>query len=337
MQIQEIQNIFNLFHEKKVAVIGDVMIDSYLWGNANRISPEAPVPVVSVTKRESRMGGAANVAVNIKSLGATPLMIATAGDDERGYEFIKLMQSAKINTEGIMFQKDRKTTVKHRVIASNQHLLRIDDEISTPLSPKDEQNFINHCLPILKKNQPDIIIFEDYDKGNITPNVITEIVRFAQQHKIPTLVDPKKRNFNAYHNVTLFKPNYKEMIEGLKIDPIAKNDPQAIFKAANELRDQLNAKYIMVTLSEYGIFITNGKEYFAMPAQRREIADVSGAGDTVISVAALALSCGLPMDSIATISNIAGGLVCEKAGVVPIDKEQLLKESILYYSGGCTL
>lgn len=331
MQTPEINHIFEHFNTKKAAIIGDVMIDSYLWGNATRISPEAPVPIVSITKRESRMGGAANVAVNIKALGATPFMMAVVGNDKKGHEFIQLMQAAGINTEGILLQENRKTTVKHRVIASNQHLLRIDDEMTNPLQPEDENHFIEHCIAILEKQKPDIIIFEDYDKGNITPLVISEIVKFAQHNKITTMVDPKKRNFNDYKNVTLFKPNYKEMIEGLKIEPVAKNNSQSIFEAANALRSQLNATYIMVTLSEYGIFVTNGTKYFSMPAQRREIADVSGAGDTVISVAALALSCGLPMENFAAISNIAGGLVCEKAGVVPVDKEQLLKETILYY------
>jgi len=332
MQKHEIQSIFNLFNNKRVAIIGDVMIDSYVWGYADRISPEAPVPVISVTKRESRLGGAANVALNIKSLGATPIMIAISGNDEKGAELVKLMQTAKIGTNGIIQSQDRKTTVKHRVIASNQHILRIDEETTENLSNRDEQIFINHVLKLLVEESPDVIIFEDYDKGNITPAVISEIVKFANNHQIPTLVDPKKRNFNFYNHVTLFKPNFKEMIEGLKIEPIAMIDTHKILAAANQLRENLNTKYVMITLSEHGIFITDGKEYFSMPAQRREIADVSGAGDTVISVVTLAMSCGLKMKDMATIANIAGGLVCEKVGVVSIDKNQLLKETILYYS-----
>ena len=332
MQQQQINSLFKTFVKKRIAIIGDVMIDSYLWGYTDRISPEAPVPVVSVTKSESRLGGAANVALNIKSLGAIPVMFAMVGDDEKGDELVNLLRASNIETYGMIQCSDRKTTIKHRVIASNQHLLRIDDETTAPLSDKAEQIFLNHTLGLMKIKLPDVIIFEDYDKGNITPNVISEIVTFANQHNIPTLVDPKKRNFNFYQNVTLFKPNYKEMIEGLKIEPIDKNDKEKIFSATKKLCEILNTKYVMLTLSEYGIFITDGQEYFSMSAQRREIADVSGAGDTVISTAALCMSCGLDMETIATIANIAGGLVCEKVGVVPVGKEILLKETVLFYS-----
>ena len=241
------------------------------------------------------------------------------------------MQDAQIDAQGIISSLTRKTTVKHLVIASNQHLLRIDDETTNPLSPQDETMFIKHTLKHLENTLPDAIIFEDYDKGNITQAVIDEVVKFANNRQIPTLVDPKKRNFNFYKGVTLFKPNFKEMTEGLRTDAIAKGDTKKIIKAANILRNKLNVKFVMVTLSEYGIVITDGDEYFSMPAQLREIADVSGAGDTVISVAAIAMSCGFSMEQVATIANIAGGLVCEKAGVAPVDKEQLLKEIILHY------
>jgi rfaE bifunctional protein kinase chain/domain len=231
-----------------------------------------------------------------------------------------------------MLSKERKTTVKHRVIASNQHLLRVDDEISSPISAGLEQLFIEHCLKVLSEQKPDALIFEDYDKGNITPQVITQIVEYANQHNIPTLVDPKKRNFEYYKNVTLFKPNFKELVEGIKLENLPKDNPKAIAEAANMLRNQLGASYIMVTLSEHGILITNGTNYYHMPAQKREIADVSGAGDTVISVTAVALSSGMDMESVATIANIAGGLVCEKSGVVPVDREQLLQESMEYFA-----
>ncbi|MDD2563648.1 MAG: PfkB family carbohydrate kinase [Salinivirgaceae bacterium] len=333
MQTTELQSIFNTFNSKRIAIIGDVMIDSYLWGKADRISPEAPVPVVSVTKRESRMGGAANVAINIKSLGATPIMLAIIGDDEKGREFLHLMGNLDIDSTGILVDANRKTTVKHRIIASTQHLLRVDDELSTPLNQEQEQAFAKHCISVLSANRPDAIVFEDYDKGNLTPFIIEALVAFALENGIPTLVDPKKRNFDFYKHVTLFKPNFKELVEGIKIEGLPKDNPNAIFEAANNLRNKLQATYVLVTLSEHGVLITNGDSYFHMPAQKNEISDVSGAGDTVISVVSLALSCGLAMDKMATIANIAGGLVCEKPGVVPVDKEQLLRESINYFNG----
>ena len=331
MQPKELQSIFSTFNSKRIAIIGDVMIDSYLWGKADRISPEAPVPVVSVTKRESRMGGAANVAINIKSMGATPIMLAMIGDDEKGREFLHLMSDLNIDSKGIVVDASRKTTVKHRIIASAQHLLRVDDELSTSLNQEQEKAFAKHCISILSANKPDAIIFEDYDKGNLTQYIIETVVAFAMENGIPTLVDPKKRNFDFYKHVTLFKPNFKELVEGIKIENLPKDNPKAIFEAANSLRDKLQAKYVLVTLSEHGVIITNGDSYFHMPAQKNEISDVSGAGDTVISVISLALSCGLEMDKMATIANIAGGLVCEKSGVVPVDKEQLLRESINYF------
>jgi len=331
MNQQTLTSLFEQFNSKRIAIIGDVMIDSYLWGKAERISPEAPVPVVSVTKRESRMGGAANVAINIKSLGAEPIMIGIIGDDIKGEEFLKLMKKAEIEQSGILVSDKRKTTVKHRVISSNQHLLRIDDEESNPLDKNLEDNFISHSLKMLKQFKPDAIVFEDYDKGNVTPLIISQVVKFANENKIPTLVDPKKRNFEHYKNVTLFKPNFKELMEGMKLEGVPRNNSKAVADAANALLKHLNATYVMVTLSEYGILITNGEECFHMLAQKREISDVSGAGDTVISVSAVALSCGIKADVVATIANIAGGLVCEKPGVVPIDKESLLSESIEYF------
>lgn len=332
MNPKTIETIFTAIGTKKIAVIGDVMIDSYLWGKAERISPEAPVPIVMVVHRESRPGGAANVAINIKSMGAEPLILALVGDDEKGHEFSKIISRMGLNTNGIIFHPGRKTTVKHRIIASNQHLLRVDEEITNPISGQVEKDFIEHCLRFLVEYKPDAIIFEDYDKGNITPAIIDAIVDFANKKNIPTLVDPKKRNFSSYRNVTLFKPNFKELVEGAKIDFLPKNDPEKIFNAAAGLRQQLQAKYLMVTLSEYGILITDGNSYYHMPAQKREIADVSGAGDTVISVAALLLCSDSSMETIATIANIAGGLVCEKPGVVPIDKHQLMAETQAYFS-----
>lgn len=331
MNQQALTSLFEQFNSKRIAIIGDVMIDSYLWGKAERISPEAPVPVVSVTKRENRMGGAANVAINIKSLGAEPIMIAIIGDDIKGEEFLKLMKKAEIEQSGILISDSRKTTVKHRVISSNQHLLRIDDEESNPLDKNLEDKFISHCLSMLKQFKPDAIVFEDYDKGNVTPLIISKVVQFANENNIPTLVDPKKRNFEHYKNVTLFKPNFKELVEGMKLEGVPRNSSKAVADAANSLLKHLNATYVMVTLSEHGVLITNGKEYFHMPAQKREISDVSGAGDTVISVSAVALACGIKADVVATIANIAGGLVCEKPGVVPIEKESLLSESIEYF------
>ncbi len=321
-----INKAFKQFNNYSILIIGDVMIDGYMWGKVDRISPEAPVPIVSVTNRENRMGGAANVGLNIRALGAKPVMCAIIGDDEKGAIFKQLLKKREMTDVGMLVSKKRQTTVKTRIISDNQHLLRVDEESTAILDAELEKEFINHIDRLMDSQTFSAIIFEDYDKGNITPKIIDFVVAKAKKQNIPTLVDPKKRNFDAYKGVTLFKPNYKEICEGLKED-IPKGDFEALNNACNRLKKKLDANYIMVTLSELGVFIANEKSYHRIPALIRDIADVSGAGDTVISVAACCLAAGLDSVTIASISNLAGGLVCEKVGVVPIKKDILLEEA----------
>lgn len=323
--------IFEALHSKKIFVVGDVMIDSYMWGRTDRISPEAPVPVVSITEKENRMGGAANVGLNIKAMGAEAVLCSVIGNDNYGAIFRELLAKRNMSDRGIVEAPERPTTVKTRIIASSQHLLRVDEEISIPINQDLEKLFISHTCNLIEREKPDAIVFEDYDKGNVTPEIIQSIVKKAVELDIPVLVDPKKRNFFDYKNVTLFKPNFKELVEGMKIN-ISKNNMKGVEVAANNLRQQLDATYVMVTLSEAGVMLTSGDETFTMPAQKREIADVSGAGDTVISVLACCMASDLDARKSTIIANIAGGLVCEKVGVVPIDKAQLLKECLVYFS-----
>jgi D-glycero-beta-D-manno-heptose-7-phosphate kinase len=320
-----LSTVFDSFSNHKVMIIGDVMIDSYLWGNVDRISPEAPVPIVTSTFEEHRLGGAANVALNVQSLGAIPILCSVIGNDMRAQTFYDLLQKQGIPALGIIEDPTRVTTVKTRIISNHQHLLRVDREIDRPLSSEAEERFISHILTVLNTHSISSIIFEDYDKGAITPRVISEIVKEANKRNIPTLVDPKKRNFMEYHGVTLFKPNFKELTEGLKVDA-SKTNPESLFKAAKILHTEKNISLVMITLSEAGVFISNGNDYKVIPAHIRAIADVSGAGDTVISVAGLCLATGLDPFTTAAISNTAGGLVCEKIGVVPIDRKTLQQE-----------
>ena len=310
-----------------ILVVGDVMIDAYMWGKVDRISPEAPVPIISIKSHEERLGGAANVGLNVKAMGANPVMCAVIGNDEKGDLLCRLLEQNGMTADGIIKSDKRKTTVKTRIISSNQHLLRIDDEQTAPLPEDIEKQFISHIDSLFGKCKFDAVIFEDYDKGNITPAIIEHVVAQAQKRNIPTLVDPKKRNFTNYKGVTLFKPNFKEICEGLKIS-LTKGDFDALNNAAQQLRSMLGATHIMVTLSELGVFITDGDSYSRTPAEVRDIADVSGAGDTVISVASCCMAAGLPPVLTAQIANIAGGLVCEKVGVVPIDKEALLADVV---------
>lgn len=320
-----IKKLFKSFKEKTILVIGDVMVDSYMWGNVDRISPEAPIPVVAVTNKENRLGGAANVGLNLLSLGAQPILCSVIGNDNMGKEFIGLLKKRKMSLDGIIQSGQRITTVKTRIISDNQHLLRVDEEMTGRLPEEAEQELITRINEILDQGKIDAIIFQDYDKGNITPVIIEEITEKANAANIPVLVDPKKRNFHHYKNATLFKPNFKELSEGLKLE-LKKQDHHGIYMAAQALHKHMNAKYVMVTLSEGGVLISDGKKYYSLPAEVRDISDVSGAGDTVIAVACLCLASGIEPVDIAAISNIAGGLVCEKVGVVPIERDRLLAE-----------
>jgi len=308
-----------------VLIVGDVMVDSYIWGNVTRISPEAPVPVVSQRNNEYRMGGAANVARNIRSLGAEPILCSVIGNDSGGELFTRLLNEDTLSQEGIVRSATRITTVKTRVICGSQHLLRIDHETEEYLDKTLEEELYQRFEYICSTNTIGAIIFQDYDKGAITPGLIEKITGFACENRIPVLVDPKKRNFNHYRNVTLFKPNFRELIEGLNIH-VGKKDFDSIFNAAKMLHSGHDFKLVMITLSEHGMLISDNKTYHVVPAEKRDIADVSGAGDTVISMAALCLAIGLSPKNTAFLCNISGGLVCEKIGVVPVDKNDLIRE-----------
>jgi D-glycero-beta-D-manno-heptose-7-phosphate kinase len=319
--------IKSAFETQKVLIIGDVMIDSYIWGKVDRISPEAPVPIVNVKTREQRLGGAANVALNIQSLGAEPILCAVVGNDSDGSAFLELIKSKQLSTEGIISSAHRITTIKHRIISGSQHILRVDQEIDTPISSEETILLIEKINAIIKKHKIDVVIFEDYDKGVITEKLITETVSTCKDKNIPVIVDPKKRNFLAYKNVTLFKPNLKELRDGLKkeINPSQINE---VKEAVEELIQILNANAAFITLSEHGVYLQDQEVSHHVKAHKREIADVSGAGDTVVSVAALCLGAGLDHKLLAELSNLAGGIVCEKVGVVPINITELTDEAV---------
>lgn len=323
--MQSWPEIFSKFKDLNVLIIGDVMVDAYIWGTVNRISPEAPVPVVSVEKRDFRLGGAANVALNILSLGAKPILCALAGKDSQGERLVTLLREKGMSEEGIVMTPERPTTVKARVIAAHQHVVRIDDESDEEASHDEEESLIARIRKLLPTSH--VVIFEDYDKGTLTQRVIEETMTLAKANNIPTVVDPKKRNFLHYKNVTLFKPNLKELREGLRLDIDAAN-PKSIDEAVQKVKQRLGVEGVMLTLSERGVYIDFKNQKLAIPAHKREIADVSGAGDTVVSVAALCVALQLDPERIASLSNLGGGLVCQHVGVVPIDKEQLLMEAI---------
>lgn len=318
------RDLINSFAKLKVLVIGDAMIDSYFVGKVDRISPEAPVQIISVKEKSHRLGGAANVAINVKSLGADAMICAVVGNDSDGIELKKLLKDNKIDVSGIFTEKNRQTTLKTRVIADNHHLLRIDSEDTHSIMPSTEKLIIDY----VKKNieNIDAIVFEDYNKGFLTKNIISSVLEIAEKNGIPTIVDPKKDNFFEYKNCTLFKPNRKEVKEGLKTDADLSNIKN-IDKCANELLNKLKCKAVMITLSENGIFIKSSTISHHEKAPKRKIIDVSGAGDTVVSIAALCMAANVDLKLLSKITNIAGGLVCRKLGVVPINKKELIDET----------
>ncbi len=321
----KITELIHSFTSKRILIVGDVMVDSYIFGNVHRISPEAPVPIVSLRSEDDRLGGAANVALNIQSLGATPILCSVIGNDKNGEVLLRLMNDNNLSTKGLVNSNNRCTTVKTRVIGNHQQLLRIDSENTHFLDDNETNSFLNNIKEIISSEKIDAIILEDYNKGVLNEKVIQEVISLANEKGIPTAVDPKLTNFLAYKNVTMFKPNLKELREGL--GRIVRFEDRNSFNETIELlENELNNEISFVTLSQHGVFIKNKEESFHIPAHVRNIADVSGAGDTVISVATLCLASGASIETIAEVSNLAGGLVCEKMGVVSITSKELLEE-----------
>ncbi|MFL2567810.1 MAG: bifunctional heptose 7-phosphate kinase/heptose 1-phosphate adenyltransferase [Flavobacteriales bacterium] len=312
---------FHDFKSKRILIVGDAIIDTYLWGEIHRMSPEAPVPVVdvAVNQNDSRLGGAANVALNLKELGAESILCTVIGNDNRGIIFEQLMQEQGLSLEGMLISNGRKTTTKTRVIADNKHQLRIDEEDTYPI--KVENQFYN-LIEKLTHNI-DAIILQDYNKGVLTETIIEKIISLANSKNIPTVVDPKKQNFLSYKQCTLFKPNLKEINEGLNTNPDINNFSE-IEEVTSKLRNIISAKAILLTLSNKGIFLNTRSGSKIKESTTSNVIDVSGAGDTVVSVAAMCLACNIDFEELAILSNIAGGIVCEKVGVVPITNKELL-------------
>jgi len=322
-------DLVDSFKDKRVMIVGDVMIDSYLWGVVDRISPEAPVPVVDVNHREERLGGAANVALNVRALGVEAILCSVVGRELKGDVFLKIMKEEGLATDGIYRSGNRITTTKFRIIGNNSQLLRVDEEHTHDLVEDDEKEFLNMCFRQIENNTIDVLIIQDYNKGILTPMVISSIIEKANAMNVPVVVDPKKKNFELYRNVTLFKPNLKELKEGLNIE-FSQPEEDVLNDTVGLLREKINNDIALITLSEHGIYISSEKEgkteSHLLAAHMRNISDVSGAGDTVVSVASLCLAAGTNLKAIAEVSNLAGGIVCEKVGVVPIDKERFVEE-----------
>ena len=325
MGTTDFDKLFDQFAETKIGVIGDVMLDTYWWGHVERISPEAPVPVVSLDKKEYRIGGAGNVALNLVSLGAQTQIISVIGMDDDGQTLRKLLDNKGIGTGYLLSTKERITTNKARIISRNQQMMRLDSENTHDLSGSDEENLIRAFESYLAREMPSVVIFEDYNKGVLTSRVIRECIDCCKKRKVATAVDPKKKNFFSYQQVDIFKPNLKEVREGLNL-PVEHVTTESLEKVHHQLQSRIHHEISFITLSDKGVFFQNNSAGEIIPSHFRNITDVSGAGDTVIAVASLIYACTGNVSLMAAVANIAGGLVCEEVGTVAIDKHRLLKE-----------
>lgn len=325
--IKTTQELFKAFSNKKVLVLGDVMIDAYLQGRVNRISPEAPVPIVDICERYYRLGGAANVALNLQSLSAIPILCSVIGHDEKSSIFRNLMTEKQLDSSALIPSDTRKTTIKYRVIGNRLQMLRIDEEDRHPLNETEQSLYLAKIRDVLDNQMIDAIIFEDYDKGVLTRTVIRTVVEWAKERGIIVSVDPKKRNFNNYQEVTLFKPNLKELWEGAEVSAKDYSEKE-LQKVMRAFAADNSIDLVFTTLSEKGVALYDSRtdRFFMQPAYLRKISDVSGAGDTVISVATLCLTAGLTPLHTAQIANLSGGIVCEHSGVVPVPVQQMEEE-----------
>lgn len=321
------KGLLERFNGLRALVVGDVMIDTYSKGVVERMSPEAPVPIVNLQEQFRRLGGAANVAINLKALGAEPMVFSVIGNDDAGKNLLQLMKEQGLEVGGIASSNHRKTTVKHRILDGTRQLLRIDSEDTFDLTSLERSILLHLIQQTMDRALVDVVVLQDYNKGVLTEETIQEILALCHERQIPVVVDPKKKNFFAYQGVTLFKPNAKELREGLgRIT----ETPEELRQAMLILQEQLQCEHLLVTLSDKGVMMLHEGVFHHIPAHPRKIVDVSGAGDTVLSVAALCVACKghceVAPKTIAALSNIAGGLVCETSGVVPIDKEMFIKE-----------
>lgn len=312
----------NAFCNARVGVVGDLMLDRYLFGAVSRISPEAPVPVLEMHHREIRLGGAANVGHNVHTLGAVPMLFGIVGDDPKGELMKNLLEEQGMSAVGVIADHDRPTTVKTRVIAGSQQMLRIDNEKKQPVSRRVE----DALFTLIESHLPELsaLIFEDYNKGALSSSLIRRLIAAAREHHVPTFVDPKFDNFFEYKHVTVFKPNRAELQDALGV---RLHDDASIDHAGYKVLEMLSAENVLLTLSEKGmrIFERHSHNPFAIPTRAREVADVSGAGDTVIATLAVAYSCGASVREAAIMANRAAGIVIEELGIVPIYQKQLFE------------
>lgn len=317
----DLTDILPDFEDLHVVVIGDVMIDRYIRGDVRRISPEAPVPVVDWWKTENRPGGAANVALNLSELGAQVSLVSVVGDDEDAIILEDMMNRHRGVSCHLKRDKNRRTTVKSRIVARHQQLLRIDSEDNFDIHHDQVEELMSELTSVHLKTPVHGVILQDYNKGVLTDTSISLVLSWANENGIFSFVDPKEKNFFSYQNCTVFKPNKKEVTQALSSDWKGN-----YHQMAQHLREKIHHEVTLITLSEDGLYIGNQEQSFLVPTSVRNISDVSGAGDTVISIISLCFLKKVPLDIMGWIANVAGGQVCESPGVVPINLVELKEE-----------
>ncbi len=314
MELNRFREITSGFVDRNVLVVGDIMLDTYLWGDINRVSPEAPVPIVEVNKIEHNPGGAANVALNLASLGCQVSLIGLIGKDAEGTILKNLLDLHNIICTDLVVSESWPTTVKSRIIAHNQQVVRADRELNKDLSKSSNNNLIKSVKSIIENI--DAIILGDYNKGVLNLASIKAVIQTANNAGKPVYVDPKESNFNAYKNVRLFKPNLLEFKNSYI-------NNESLEVAGFQFKDEINAEILMITRGADGVSLFDGSDYHHFSTKARLVHDVSGAGDTVIATFTLSDICGASPKESVTLSNYAAGRVCEEVGVVPISLEML--------------
>lgn len=319
---ERLDQILNNLQNKTVVVLGDIMIDEYLWGKVNRLSPEAPVPIVEIEDESLRFGGGANVAINLKTLGCKPIIIGIVGKDRMGDQFFELLEKFDLSSEGVMRIDDRPTTVKTRIIGDNQHIARVDREKVDYVDDSFLQNIMDEVGHILQN--VDAVILQDYNKGILHKDLIKYTIDLANKVDIVSTVDPKFVNFMEYKKATVFKPNVREASQALARVIETEDDVKA---AGKTLLETLEVKNVLLTLGSKGmaLFEDNG-DYSHVHTKTRDVADVSGAGDTVISTMTATMVGGASVKEAASLANYAAGIVCQEVGIFPIEAEQLARE-----------
>ena len=328
-----LQTVLNQLEGRHVLIIGDVILDEYIWGDVNRISPEAPVPVLEIAAETTRTGGAANVAQNIVNLGGRVDLIGVVGDDNNGKTLIRMLERIGVDASGICIDVDRPTSTKTRVIArtsdtstsTHQQLVRLDRESQAPVKTAIHERLLENALNRIPN--VDAVVFEDYDKGCVSSRLIEGVLRTARQHGKPVVVDPKVENFWNYKGVTSITPNHKEA--GLAVNQRI-SDEDSLVSVGDEILDRLNLEGLLITRGEQGMSLfrrTRDGELRVdhIPTQAQEVFDDTGAGDTVVAVYTLALAAKADMLEAAQLSNLAGGIVCGEVGCVAVNREQLLQ------------